>query len=261
MRDSLFDTRLRAMRRDRAFRHGPELFLYERAFSDCLERISMVQRGFRSALLIGCPDPAWRGRLQAKAQLVDALEPGPCFAEAAGATVGVEDQWCATKPTYDLIVAIGTLDTVNDLPGLMQRLRRACRDGAFVLGAVAGGHTLPRLRSAMHAADQLTNIASPHVHPRIEAPALAALLSAAGFIMPVVDVDRISVSYSSLQRLVQDLRRMGATNVLRSRSRKTMSRACYSAATKAFSSIQDDGRTTETFEILHFAGWTPGAPV
>ena len=34
---------------------GPELFLYERAFDDCLDRLAIVQRPFGSALLIGCP--------------------------------------------------------------------------------------------------------------------------------------------------------------------------------------------------------------
>ena len=57
----LFDPDLRAMRRDRAARAGAELFLYERAFADCLERIALMQRRFGDALLIGCPDPAWPG--------------------------------------------------------------------------------------------------------------------------------------------------------------------------------------------------------
>jgi hypothetical protein len=35
----LFDMRLRSMRRDRAARTGPELFLHERAFADVLERL------------------------------------------------------------------------------------------------------------------------------------------------------------------------------------------------------------------------------
>jgi hypothetical protein len=35
----LFDIELRASRRDRAARGGTELFLFERAFADCLERL------------------------------------------------------------------------------------------------------------------------------------------------------------------------------------------------------------------------------
>ena len=61
--DPIFDNRLRSLRRDRAFRRGPVLFLHERAFDDCMERLELVQRQFRSAVLLGCPDQGWRERL------------------------------------------------------------------------------------------------------------------------------------------------------------------------------------------------------
>jgi hypothetical protein len=75
--------------------------------------------------------------------------------------------------------------------------------------------------------------------------------------MPVVDVDRVRVSYSGLRKLVADLRAMGATNVLRQRSKTSLSRSALNAAERDFSSGQEDGRTLETFEILHFAAWSP----
>jgi hypothetical protein len=86
---------------------------------------------------------------------------------------------------------------------------------------------------------------------------LASLLSAAGFTNPVVDVDRIPVSYEDLARLVHDLRNMGATNILKQRSSRPMSRAARQAAFDAFAAAGQAGRTAETFEILNFAAWTP----
>ena len=79
----LFDTRLRALRRDRASKVGPELFLFERAFEDCVERISLLQRQFDRALLLGCPDADWPARLRDLARNVETLDPGPLFAAAA----------------------------------------------------------------------------------------------------------------------------------------------------------------------------------
>lgn len=252
----LFDMELRALRRDRAARQGPELFLFERAFGDCLERIGLVQRRFGKGLLIGCPDAAWPERLGQLVDRLDVLDPGLLFAQAAGGSQVVEDQWSSSQSAYDLVAAIGTLDTVNDLPSALRSVRQSMRPDAMLIGAISGGDTLPQLRASMRAADQVTGEATAHVHPRIEASALAPLLSAAGFIDIVVDVDRVPVAYASLGRLVRDLRAMGATNVLEARSHKALSRTAFEAAQRSFAAAGDGRRTVESFEILHFAGWT-----
>ena len=232
----LFDADLLRLRRERAVRAGADRFLHERAFADCLERIGLVSRRFERALLLGCADPAWPERLRAFATQVDVEE---------------------ISATYDLCLSVGTLDTVNDLPVALTALRSGLRPDAFFIGALPGGDTLPALRRAMRAADSVEGGSVPHVHPRIEASALGGLLSAAGFINAVVDVDRVQASYSSLGDLVRDLRGMAATNVLHQRSRRPLTRAARAAAAADFASAGGDGRTVETFEILHFAAWTP----
>jgi NADH dehydrogenase [ubiquinone] 1 alpha subcomplex assembly factor 5 len=252
----LFDMQLRALRRDRAATIGPELFLFERTFEDCLERIALVQRRFERALLIGSPDPVWAARLRDFAGEIHVRDPGHLFAAAAGGTPLIEDEWAPLPRTYDLVLAIGTLDTVNDLPRALRAIFAAMQPESLLIGAMSGGDTLPQLRSAMRAADQVTGEATAHVHPRIEASALAPLLSATGFVTPVVDVDRVQVGYASFSRLIADLRAMGATNVLTARSRRPLLRSALAAADRAFTVAGDRRRTTETFEILHFAAWT-----
>lgn len=246
---------VRALRRDRAARSGPELFLHERAFTDCLDRIALLDRGFDDCLLIGCPDPRWPERLGELATRVTVREPGPVFAAQSGGQVIQEDLWDPPVATYDLVLAVGTLDTVNDLPLAFRAIRHAMRGDALLIGAISGGETLPQLRSCMRAADALAGAATPHVHPRIEASALAPLLAAAGFVNPVVDVDRVSVSYPSLERLIHDLRGMASTNQLVARPR-FIGKAGRAAAASAFIRAGTDGRTVETFEFLHFAAWT-----
>lgn len=251
----LFDMTLRASRRDRASRMGPELFLFERIFEDSLDRLSMIRRQFERALLIGCVDPGWPARLSHYAAAVDVRDPGRLFSQAAKGHPIVEDDWAPKPETYDLVLAVGTLDTVNDLPRALLTTRFGMRPDGLLIGAMPGGNTLPRLRNAMRAADAVTGTASPHVHPRIEAGALAPLIEKAGFANPVVDVDRITVNYSGFRKLVEDLRRMGATNILAERSRQPLSKAAFAAASDDFASSSQNGRIAEVFEILHFAGW------
>jgi SAM-dependent methyltransferase len=251
----LFDMRLRAMRRDRAARRGPELFLLERAFADCFDRIAMMDRRFTRALLIGCPDASWPGRLERVAAEIDICDPGPAFARAASGAPIIEDAWAPESRSYDLVLAIGTLDTVDDLPLALRLVRHAMKADGLFIGAISGGDTLPQLRAAMRAADAVTGAAAPHIHPRIEPSALSPLLTDAGFVRAVVDVDRVRASYRSLGDLVRDLRAMAATNMLQMRA-PPLGRAQIVAAGRAFAAAGDGERTAETFEILHFAAWT-----
>lgn len=187
---------------------------------------------------------------------VDVRDPGMLFAGHSSGTTIVEDAWDAPAQRYDLVLAIGTLDTVNDLPLALRLIRHAMRPSGLFIGAVAGGNSLPQLRAAMRAADALATGASPHVHPRIEPAALSPLLADAGFVNPVVDVDRVTISYQSLDRLVADLRGMAATNVLIAKA-PPLTRAQRGAAANAFAQAGHEGRTEEIFELLHFAAWTP----
>lgn len=213
-----------------------------------------MNRPFCRALLIGCPDPEWPTRLRSVAEEIDVRDPGPLFAQRADGATILEDAWHPQPQAYDLVLAIGTLDTINDLPLALQLIRYSLAGEALFMGAISGGDTLPQLRSAMRAADAVAGGAAPHVHPRIEPSALSGLLADAGFLRPVVDVDRVQASYSSLARLVTDLRAMGASNILSVRPRP-LSPKQWEAAQQAFQG--DSERVLETFELLHFAAWTP----
>jgi SAM-dependent methyltransferase len=250
----LFDRKLRALRRDRAARIGPEMFLLDRAFDDCLDRLRAIGLVGKRALLIGCPSPEWPARLGEYADQVDVLDPGSLFAEHAGGVAAEEDRYDFGEALYDVCVAVGTLDTVNELPLALHMIHRALAPGGLLIGALAGGHSLPALRAAFIEADRLAGRAVARAHPRIEAASLAGLLSAAGFAMPVVDVDRVSLRYSSLADLVHDLRAMGASSLLAERG-PPLSKAAFRRAAEAFERAGAGGRTEEQLEILHFLGW------
>lgn len=250
----LFDRKLRARRRDRAARIGPELLLHDRAFDECLDRLRDVARTFDRCLLIGCPSPDWPQRLRELAREVEVTDPGPLFAAAAGGKQAEEDRFDFGEERYDLAFAVGTLDTVNELPLALKLIHRALRPDAPVIGAIAGGNSLPKLRASLIEAGRAEGRVVARTHPRIEARSLAQLLSAAGFSQAVVDIDRVTLRYSTLAALVGDLRAMGANSMLAGRQ-PPMSRREYQAAAKTFEGLGKGGRTEEQIEILHFLGW------
>lgn len=234
----LFDDHARALRRDRASRQSGDLFLHGRAFDDCLDRLADVRTGFAIALIAGHSNPDWR---EALATIVP--------------QVSIGDPHGLAPQSFDLCLSIGGLETSNDVQAEAFVLRHLLRPGGLLIGAIVGGNSLPRLRAAMLAADRLDGGASPRLHPSIDGPSLAALLTSVGFVEPVIDVDRIDVAYPSLERLIADLRAMGCTNVLTERAKRPITRNAFQLARHAF----NDGKspTIERFELLHFAAWAP----
>ena len=257
--DLPFDRALRRLRRDRAAAAGARAdYLFERAAEELVERLGLVTRPFHNALELGC-GRGWVGeRLRARGIAVTALDAGSRFARAAGGVQADEDRPPFADAAFDLVVSVGALDSVNDLPGALLLARRALRPDGLFLAAFAGAGSLPRLREAMAAADEAEGGAAPRIHPQIDVRAAGDLLQRAGFALPVVDSETVEVRYSGLPTLVADLRAMGATNILAGRSRTPLTRRGYAAAIAAFDAMAEaDGKTRERFELLHLLGWAP----
>ena len=258
--DRPFDRRLRRLRRDRAAAAGAEArYLHRRAADELIERLDLVRREFRDALDLGCGDLYLTRRLRERGMAVTAADAGRRFAAAGGGIQCDEDRLPFADGAFDLIVSVGALDSVNDLPGALALVRRALRPDGLFLAAFAGAGSLPRLRRAMHAAEEAQDApASPRIHPQIDVRAAGDLLARAGLALPVADADTVTVRFSSLPALVRDLRGMAATNILAERSRRPIGRTGLAAAIAGFAAeAEADGKTAERFEIVYLSGWAP----
>jgi NADH dehydrogenase [ubiquinone] 1 alpha subcomplex assembly factor 5 len=242
-----FDRRLLKVRRDRAARTGAEAdYLFRRAADELLERLASVTRGFGDALDLG----SGTGRL------ADALRARGIAVTVAG---DAEGRFPYSQQSFDLVVSVGALDSVNDLPGTLAQVRRALRPDGLFLATFVGAGSLPRLRRAMRAADEAEGAgASARIHPQIDVRAAGDLLTRGGFALPVADREIVEVRFSSLARLVGDLRAMGATNVIAGGARP-VGRIGLAAAIADFAAgAGPDGKTAEMFEIVYLSGWAPG---
>jgi len=255
-----FDRRLRRLRRDRAAAGGGRAdYLHHRAADELIERLDLVQRRFHNALDLGCGDSYLTERLRERGLAVVPADAGRLFAAAASGVQGDEDRLPFADQAFDLIVSVGALDSVNDLPGALTLIRRALTPDGLFLAAFAGAGSLPRLRAALRAAEEAEGVAaSPRIHPQIDVRAAGDLLSRAGFALPVVDSEGVTVRFGHLGQLVADLRAMGATNLLAARSKRSFGRLGLAAAAVQFAAASDpDGKTSERFEIIHLSGWAP----
>ncbi len=75
---------------------------------------------------------------------------------------------------------------------------------------------------------------------------------------PVLDVDRLSVTYDDTRALFQDLTDMGARNCLRNRERSLGSGARFRAMTKALDAQKHNNQLSLDLELVYGHCWGPG---
>ena len=183
-------------------------------------------RQFDVAVDLGTPTR--RGARRARRQCVDRHADRRERAAADGdlAVVADEEALPFRDGSLDLVVSALALQFVNDLPGALVQIRRALKPDGLLLAALLGGDTLTELRQAFAAAEaEIEGGVSPRVAPFADVREMGALLQRAGFALPVTDVERLTVRYSSPFILMGELRRMGATNALAERRRTPLRRA------------------------------------
>jgi SAM-dependent methyltransferase len=154
---------------------------------------------------------------------------------------------------FDLITSLCQLDTVNDLPGALIHARNALAPGGLFIGCFTGAGSLSALRQILLAAD--ADRPAARIHPQIDNLAASGLMGRAGFARQVVDSHRLTVTWRSFASMVADLRAQGLGNVLADPPPQ-LDRPALDRADAAFRDLADDqGRVTETFDLLTLTGW------
>ena len=260
---TIFDRSLLRRRQRRARALGAETFLIDRVAADLSERLGAVLRQFERAVDLGTPTDAVRRALMdsGKAGTIIAVTPAATLLDNAFPRLAADEEALPfANGSLDLVVSALALQFVNDLPGTLIQVRRALKPDGLLLAALFGGETLTELREAFAAAEsEIEGGISPRVAPFADVRELGALLQRAGFALPVVDSDRLTVRYDSVFALMRDLRRMGATNVLSERRRTPLKRATLQRMAQIYAErfADADGRLRATFEIVWLSGWAP----
>lgn len=242
----IFDKRRRAARWKRAEAlseaENRADFLREDMAEEVLERLDFMRLREGRALLLGALNGGIVQELESRG-----------FEVEMHSIADIDEERPYPGEPRDLVVSLGTLDTVNDLPGALIHARNALADNGLFIGQMTGAGSLPTLRTIMLAADG--DRPAPRIHPQIDNRAATALLERAGFKRQVVDSRTLKVSYRSLDRLIADLREQALTSVLQIKA-PPIGKAGLARAQAAFEALKDDeGRVTETFEILTLTGW------
>jgi NADH dehydrogenase [ubiquinone] 1 alpha subcomplex assembly factor 5 len=249
----IFDRRIRRLRRARVFSAKPgDQWLIERMASELRDRWLDEAASARRALIIGYDVGVIRTLLLQQGAAVFWADPSP--GPGQNVIQCDEDRLPFADGAFDAIFWVGTLDSVNDVPGALVLIRRALAPTGLFLGAFLGGGSLTTLRSITVSPEDSPAIA--RLHPQIDVRSAGDLLSRAGFHQPVADAEVVTARYSTLARLIADIRANGLSNVLL--NRPNISRQEQARWNGIFDSLKDsEGKASECFALIYLTGFSP----
>lgn len=238
-----------AARRDaRQHRQRGDAFLLEQLALRVHDRLAALTHPPRHVAVLGIMPDSFRDDLRA------------LYPDATISAATLTDEILHVDGTPDVIVDLGQLALVNDLPGLLIQIRRLLPPDGLFIGAIYGGESLSALRAALlQAESNLTGGGAPRLHPMLALEDATALLQRAGFALPVADKEVLRVTYRSLQSLARDLRAAGLSNALAAAPRTVPPRALFAAAEEIWraNSALEDGKLMAGFDIISLTGWAP----
>lgn len=252
----LFSRAARRRQNQRAFASDADSrWLLALMADEIAERLGLIEHSAKRRLILGPGARELVGRMVPSATLQLVADPSWSAAHGQGGIQCDEDRLPFADASFDLIVAAGGLDSVNDLPGALLLIRKALAPGGLFLGMMVGSGSLPLLRSATRQAQPAMQAVS-RCHPQIDVQAAGDLLSRAGFARPVADNQLINARYADLFRLIADLRANALSNCLS--ARKALRRDELARMALNFRSAGEE-KVKESFSLLVLTGWASQA--
>jgi malonyl-CoA O-methyltransferase len=154
--------------------------------------------------------------------------------------------------TFDMVWSNLALHWVNDPAIAFAEFHRVLRVGGLLTFTTFGPDTLGELRSAFSAVDRAT-----HVNRFIDMHDLGDLLVSSGFAEPVMDMEKLTVTYADAAALARDLKSTGERNATLGRPRGLMGRGRWQGMLQALERFRRETRMPATFEVVYGHAWKP----
>jgi malonyl-CoA O-methyltransferase len=130
--------------------------------------------------------------------------------------------------------------------------RRVLRVDGLLMFSNFGPDTFQEVRAAFAVLDD-----APHTLPFVDMHDFGDQLVEAGFSTPVMDMERITVTYDTVEALLADVRALGG-NPLETRRRGLVGRAAWARVKAAFEAQRrPDGKLGLTFEVIYGHAFRP----
>jgi len=140
----------------------------------------------------------------------------------------------------------------NDLPATFVEMGRVLKTDGLLMFSTFGPDTLRELRTAFDGVDDYN-----HVNRFADMHDIGDMLVAAGFADPVMEMEKITLTYNDVKAVMQDLRNIGAHNATAGRAPGMMGKAKWARIVQNYETLRRDGRLPATFEVVYGHAWKP----
>ena len=256
--DALPETRAARRAFDRALQFESACFIHDEARARLLARLEVVRLTPAVAVDLGCATGRGAAALAARypTARVLGIDSSRGMLRTAAASTGEAVRLIAGDATalplraasVELVLANLVLPSCRP-ERLFAEAARVLTDGGALMFATLGPDSLQEVRAAFAAVDDRI-----HVHAAFDMHDLGDLAMAAGLAEPVLDVDRIEVTYADVAGLVRDLRAVGAINVAGGRRRTLTGRRRWGRFVERLPR-NIDGRFAVTVELILGQAW------
>ncbi|MDZ4261726.1 MAG: malonyl-ACP O-methyltransferase BioC [Pseudomonadota bacterium] len=202
---------------------------------------------------------------------VIALDLAPAMLKLARQRLGTLDKWFGKQRficgdadhlpladnSVDMIISNFAIQWCSDLDQTFTEFQRVLKPDGLLLFTTFGPDTLKELRQAWRTVD-----GAIHVNSFIDMHDIGDAMMRAKFSDPVMDTERLTLTYKDGMAVMRDLKAMGAHNVSAGRSHALTGKQKLQQMLSAYDKFKNsDGLLPATYEVVYGHAWgTTPAP-
>lgn len=153
-----------------------------------------------------------------------------------------------TASSMGLIWSNLMLHWLDDPAPAFREMLRVLNVGGLLMFSTFGPDTLKELRASF-------SDGFAHTQRFADMHDYGDMLLACGFADPVMDMDVLTMTYSSIEELFRDLRQSGAGCAMHTRRHGLMGRSAWNAMRAEYEKYIREGRLPATFELVYGHAW------
>jgi len=151
--------------------------------------------------------------------------------------------------SVDIVISSLMMQWCPDLEQLFSEIHRVLKNDGLILFSTFGPDTLKELKKSWSVVDD-----QAHVNTFTDMHDIGDQMLGAGFQSPVMEMEKLTLTYQTVTDLLRDLKAIGAQTVS-TRSKSLMGKEKFQLMIKMYESYRTEGKLPATYEVIYGHAW------